>query len=147
MREQVHALKTASTDTQLFQLTTYHWFLLYEALLTWCESVNEKPELSRVYTTFGIGYVDFDPLFDLFFADPDFLGHPTGGFTAEELKTLQDPDQYTRYRMHDGLKPPPHDQLVMTVCPDEWRRQFEQAESLGYFSPEAGYPDVSAAQL
>ncbi len=53
MRKQVHALKAALADTTLYQLTGYHWFLLYEAVLGWCESVNEMPELSRVYTDYG----------------------------------------------------------------------------------------------
>ena len=136
MRKQVHALKAALADTTLYQLTEYHWFLLYEAVLGWCESVNEMPELSRVYTDYGIGYVDFDPVFDLFFADTDFLGYPTGGFTAEQLKRLQDPDEQERCRMSDGLKPPLPDKLAMTVCSEEWRRQIEAAESVPFPSTD-----------
>jgi hypothetical protein len=140
-RAQIHALTTALTEPPLYQLTEYHWVVLYEALYYYSYFCNEQPLETPLYKDYGIGRVDFDAVVDLFFADTDFLGHPTRGLTAAQRRMMADPLE--RWALGVGTKPPPPDQLTLTMCPDQWRQDFEAAEAITYASSETGeYPDV-----
>ena len=145
-RAHVHALQTAWTDSLLYQLTEYHWFLLYEGLYYYSYSCNEYPLETPLYTEAGITLVDFDAAVNLFFADTDFLGHPTRGLTGAQRRMLEDPME--RWALGVGVTPPKPDQLILILCPDQWRHAFEAAETINYASREIGHypalPDPEA---
>ena len=143
---QLHAMKAALTDSLLYQLTEYHWFLLYEGLYYYSYSCNEYPLETPLYTEAGITLVDFDAAVNLFFPDTDFLGHPTRGLTGAQRRMLEDPME--RWALGVGVTPPKPDQLILILCPDQWRHAFEAAETINYASREIGHypalPDPEA---
>lgn len=77
-KKTLEALLQASWETEVYQLTDYHWLLLYEVLATFIESANDNK--GGMYADFdgepsyltGI-HVDFDAFIDVHFWDTDFL--------------------------------------------------------------------------
>ena len=74
-------LLAASQDAQLYQLTDYHWLLLYDCLRVYCDIHNDDvQEVSQCVLPVGpyqVGPIDFDLVVDLYFWDTDFLLDPT----------------------------------------------------------------------
>ena len=70
-------LLRASQESALYQLTDYHWLLLYEVLSKFAELFNDEPDIvvggSELVTKYGIQEVDFAEFLDLYFWDTDFL--------------------------------------------------------------------------
>jgi hypothetical protein len=62
----------------LYQLTDYHWLLLYEALWRFCEVFNDEPEeiAPTLAKQYGINEIAFHELLDWYFWDTDFLTSP-----------------------------------------------------------------------
>ena len=72
-------LLQASHDTALYQLTDYHWLLLYEVLLEFSEIFNDEPELvveEEWIAQYDIQKIDFHEFIDLYFWDIDFMTKP-----------------------------------------------------------------------
>jgi len=68
-----------SHDSALYQLTDYHWLLLYEVLWKFSEIFNDEPELvagEELVATYGMKNVDFSEFIDLYFWDIDFMTKP-----------------------------------------------------------------------
>jgi len=76
-KKTIERLLRASHGRTLYQLTDYHWLLLYEVLSKFAELFNDEPEIvvggSELVTTYGIQEVDFAEFLDLYFWDTDFL--------------------------------------------------------------------------
>jgi len=72
----------ASQDSALYQLTDYHWLLLYEVLKNFTEVFNDEPEGvvggKELVTKYGRKTVDFHDFIDCYFWDTDFLADPDG---------------------------------------------------------------------
>lgn len=70
-------LITASKDTRLYQLTDYHWLVIYDCLETYSDVHNdmarESPDRMRPVGPYRIGRVEFDSIVQSFFWDTDFL--------------------------------------------------------------------------
>ena len=85
-------LLRASQAKSLYQLTDFHWLLLYEVLWKFCELFNDEPEefspaLGKKY---GFCEIGFHEIIDLFFWDTDFLLSPDdlvdiGKFNRDQL--------------------------------------------------------------
>ena len=76
-KKTIERLLRASHGRTLYQLTDYHWLLLYEVLSKFAELFNDEPEIvvggSELVTKYGIQEVDFAEFLDLYFWDTDFL--------------------------------------------------------------------------
>ena len=69
-------LHASQDDGALYQLTDYHWLLLYESLRVYSEVENDGARLSGTPIRCGsyrIGRLDFDEIVDYYFWDTDFL--------------------------------------------------------------------------
>jgi len=75
-------LLRASQESALYQLTDYHWLLLYEVLLIFTHVFNDEPESvvggKELVTKYGRKTVDFHDFLDSYFWDTDFLADPVG---------------------------------------------------------------------
>jgi len=75
-------LLRASHESALYQLTDYHWLLLYEVLKNFTEVFNDEPEGvvggKELVTKYGVKNIDFHDFLDCYFWDTDFLMEPTG---------------------------------------------------------------------
>jgi hypothetical protein len=75
-------LLRASQESALYQLTDYHWLLLYEVLKNFTEVFNDEPEGvvggKELVTKYGRKKVDFHDFIDCYFWDTDFLADPDG---------------------------------------------------------------------
>ena len=72
-------LLLASKDTSLYQLTDYHWLLLYEVLWNFTTVFNDEPELAAgeaLVSQYGIQKINFSEFIDWYFWDTDFLAIP-----------------------------------------------------------------------
>ena len=73
-------LLRASQDSALYQLTDYHWLLLYEVLERFTEVFNDEPDIvtggSRLVSKYKIRKIDFHEFIDHYFWDMDFLTNP-----------------------------------------------------------------------
>lgn len=73
-KAQLRALETAQGDDHAYDLTKYHWLLLYECLETFCHEFNEQPT-GALRDQHGIRRINFTALIGLFFWSTDFLDH------------------------------------------------------------------------
>ena len=111
----------ASQDSALYQLTDYHWLLLYEVLKNFTEVFNDEPELvagEELVNTYGVKNIEFSEFIDLYFWDTDFLADPndvnmigeaerkTMGFNQEAYGVIQ------RWAPH-------HEELALTKVDSE----------------------------
>ena len=71
-------LLRASKAKSLYQLTDYHWLLLYEALWRFCELFNDEPKeiAPTLAKQYGINAIAFHELIDWYFWDTDFFTSP-----------------------------------------------------------------------
>ena len=72
-------LLRTSQDSALYQLTDYHWLLLYEVLKNFTEVFNDEPELvagEELVARYGVKNIDISEFIDLYFWDMDFLADP-----------------------------------------------------------------------
>ncbi len=109
-------LLAASRARTLYQLTDYHWLVLYDCLETFSAVHNDLAAESRSGTSrvgaYAIGPIEFDAILDSFFWDTDFLVGP-------EFLELS-PEQRREFRFSEetfgiaaGLAPHP-DELRLT---------------------------------
>jgi hypothetical protein len=69
-------LKASQDDGTLYQLTDYHWLLLYESLRVYAEIENDHARISGMPIRCGpyrIGRLDFEEIVDYYFWDTDFM--------------------------------------------------------------------------
>lgn len=70
-------LLTASRDSRVYELTDYHWLVIYDCLEEYCDVVNDdasfSPDRMRPVGPYRIGRIDFDHLVEWFLWDIDFL--------------------------------------------------------------------------
>jgi hypothetical protein len=109
-------LKASDDDGTLYQLTDYHWLLLYESLKLYTEVSNElyaDDGLPIRCGRYRIGRLDFDGIVDCFFWDMDFL---VGAFAGvpEHVREQMGVNPET-WGMAQGLKPHPEELLIQPV--------------------------------
>ena len=86
-KERLLAIQKIYHDDRLYQLTKYHWLLLYECLETFSQGFNEQPAgwLTKKY---GIQHIDFRTLVQLFFWDTSFLQDHLAKMSLQESRTM-----------------------------------------------------------
>ncbi len=132
----------------LYHLNDYHYLLLYDTLLYFCEIHNdmvkdthskfEKQRTSRV-GAFHIERIDFDALIDIYSYDTDFLmdGDTLLGLGLESRKEMGLNEE--TFGISQGLAPHP-DELKIKVQDDEKPVLVIQS---GFWGPSSRvYPDL-----
>ena len=120
-REQLLAIQKIFHDERLFQLTKYHWLLLYECLDTFAQGFNEQP-VGWLATKYGIQRIDFRNLIQLFFCDTSFLGDHLAKMSRQETRTMLIwPESIG---LTAGFKTHP-DELAFVVCDEAIAKDFE----------------------
>ena len=141
-RTALQELLTASRAPQLYQLTDYHWLLLYDGLRVYCTIHNdfaqEAPTTTLPVGPYQIGPIDFDAVVDQYFWDTDFLleGPILAGLGPEGRQSMGVADEV--FGIAQGL--PPHaDELKLTLWAEPgWEEPDEGGEAVGPVIPE--YP-------
>jgi len=113
-------LLEANKSGTLYQLTDYHWYLLYVApqLFTNLQNdgLREEPSGLREIEPYMIGSIDFDYIFDCFFWDVDFdAGEVLVNLSQEQRRELGVSEAAWDFAAR--LKPHP-DELALKV----WNR-------------------------
>jgi hypothetical protein len=132
----------------LYHLNDYHYLLLYDTLLNFCEIHNdmvkeasgkdEKKKVSKV-GAFYIEKIDFDYLIDIYFYDTDFLfdADTVMELGLEKRKDLGIDDEI--FSISQGLAPHP-EELKIKVHKSE--KPVLRIHSR-FWSPSSGvYPDL-----
>ncbi len=136
-------LLIASRDLQVYQLTDYHWLLLYDCLRVYCDIHNDEvkgaPQGALPIGPYRIGPIDFDALVDVYFWDTDFLlDHITlAGLGPEGRENLDISDEV--FGIAQGLPPHPQELKIIPWDEPEWDKEEEQPQ--GPLIPE--YPPDS----
>ena len=139
----IERLLAASEETQLYQLTDYHWLMIYRCLETFCDLHNDEaaidPSGRAEVGPYAIGSIDFHAIVDRFFWDTDFLVGP-------ELLDLS-PDQRRRqlgfsdeaFSIAAGLTPHPAEVDIRPWRQDDpvWRVEGDRFPAEGVI---AAYP-------
>ncbi len=125
-------LLAASRDTAVYNLSEYHWLLLYDALRVYCDIHNdyarEAADGLLAVGPFRIGQIDFRDALDLYFDDLDILTDP-GDFDR------LGPEGRREFGMREELfgvihRLPPHPdelRLPQDAAPPWDERDLEQA--------------------
>jgi len=137
-------LLTASRAPELYQLTDYHWLLLYDCLRVYCvihnDYTGEAPTKTLPVGSCEIGPIDFDAVVDQYFWDTDFLldGPTLAGLGPAGRQSMGVGDEV--FGIAQGL--PPHaDELTLTLWAEPgYEAPGEQDEAVGPVIPE--YPPV-----
>jgi hypothetical protein len=125
-------LVAASRDAQLYQLTDYHWLLLYDCLRVYCDIHNDNlQEASQGVLPVGpyqVGPIDFDLVVDLYFWDTDFLLDSTSlaGLGPEGRESMGVSDEV--FGIAHRLSPHPEELKIIPWHGPEWDEEDEQAQ-------------------
>jgi hypothetical protein len=126
-------LLTASRAPALYQLTDYHWLLLYDGLRVYCTVHNDYAGEASTQTLpvgpYQIGPINFDAVVDQYFWDTDFLldGSTLASLSPEGRKTMDVADEV--FGIAQGLPPHP-DELKLTLWAEPgWEEPDEQGEA------------------
>jgi hypothetical protein len=135
-------LLTASRAPTVYQLTDYHWLLLYDCLRVYCaihnDDAKEAPTTTLPVGRYQIGPIDFNAVVDQYFWDTDFLleGPILAGLGPDGRQSMGVADDV--FGIAQGL--PPHaDEMTLTPWAEPgWEEPDEQGEAVGPVIPE--YP-------
>jgi hypothetical protein len=137
-------LLTASQTPELYQLTDYHWLLLYDGFRVYCAIHNdyapEAPTQTLPVGSYQIGPIDFDAVVDQYFWDTDFLleGPIIAGLGPDGRQSMGVADEV--FGIAQGL-PPHSDELKLTLWVEPgWEEPGEQGEAEESWIPR--YPPV-----
>ena len=140
-KEQLLAIQKINHDDRLYQLTKYHWLLLYECLETFSQGFNEQP-VGWLAKKYGIQYIDFRALVQLFFWDTSFLQDHLAKMSLQESRTMLIWPE--TIGLTAGFKTHP-DELAFIVCNDALAREFEAQKAAPTWSLDShSYPCVSS---
>ena len=138
-REQLLALQKIFHDDRLYQLTKYHWLLLYECLDTFAQGFNEQP-VGWLAKKYGIHHIDFRKLIQLFFWDTSFLEDHLAKMSRQETRTMLIwPESMG---LTAGFKTHP-DELAFTLCNEAHTKDFqEKIEAPAWSASSSSYPNA-----
>ena len=136
-REQLLAIQKIYHDDRLYQLTKYHWLLLYECLETFAQGFNEQP-VGWLAKKYGIEQIDFHRLVQLFFWDTSFLMDHLAKMSRQETRTMLIwPESIG---LTAGFKTHP-DELAFMLCDEALMKDFdEKIEVPAWSVPSRSYP-------
>jgi hypothetical protein len=83
-------LRAASEAEELYNLTDYHWELLYEVLRGYTSYFNDDAATSQLPEKYGIKEINFEGMIAKFFWDTDFMQDADSllGLTSEQKEAL-----------------------------------------------------------
>lgn len=136
-KEQLLAIQKVYHDDRLYQLTKYHWLLLYECLETFAQELNEQP-VRWLAKKYGIQRIDFRSLVQLFFRDTSFLEDHLAKMSRQETRTMLIwPESIG---LTAGFTTHP-DELAFTLCDETIKNEFEAGIEIPAWSASSGsYP-------
>jgi hypothetical protein len=136
-REQLIAIQKIYHDDRLYQVTKYHWLLLYECLETFAQGFNEQP-LGWLAQKYGIEKIDFHRLVELFFWDTSFLMDHLAKMSRQETRTMLIwPESFG---LSAGFRTHP-DELAFILCDEALTKDFEKLRELPAWSMQSkSYP-------
>ena len=138
-RAQLLAIQSVHFDDRLYELTKYHWLLLYECLETFVQGFNEQP-VGSLANTFDIHRIDFSKIVQLFFWDVTFLSDHLAKMSREESRTMliwpESMGLSAGFRTHP-------DELTLSACDDDLLKQYKsQKEAPVWSEGEPSYPSI-----
>jgi hypothetical protein len=135
-------LRTASEAEELYNLTDYHWELLYEVLRGYTDLFNDKEASSELPEKYGVKEINFSAMIEKFFWDTDFMQDADSlfGLTSVDKEALGFSKEI--FGMAQGLllSPNPEELELRRVQEDD---EEEQIEDSAPRSPSPIYPYVS----
>lgn len=136
-REQLLAIQKIYHDDRLYQMTKYHWLLLYECLETFAQGFNEQP-VGWLAKKYGIEQIDFHRLVQLFFWDTSFLMDHLAKMSRQETRTMLIwPESIG---LTAGFKTHP-DELAFMLCDEALTKAFDaKIEVPAWSVPSRSYP-------
>lgn len=136
-REQLIAIQKIYHDDRLYQVTKYHWLLLYECLETFAQGFNEQP-VSWLAQKYGIERIDFHRLVELFFWNTSFLMDHLAKMSRQETRTMLIwPESFG---LAAGFKTHP-DELAFVLCDEALTKDFKEQADTTLWSPSSkSYP-------
>ena len=136
-KEQLLALQKVYHDDRLYQLTKYHWLLLYECLETFADGFNEQPVGSLV-DKYGLYHIDFHAVVTVFFWDTSFLQDHLAKMSFQGSRTMLIWPE--TIGLTAGFKTHP-DELVFRLCDEDLTNTFEAGKETPAWTRDAGsYP-------
>lgn len=138
-KEQLLAIQKVYHDGRLYQLTKYHWLLLYECLETFAQGFNEQP-VEWLIKKYGIQQIDFRSLVQLFFWDTSFLEDHLAKMSRQETRTMLIwPESIG---LTAGFKTHP-DELAFPLCDEALTKDFEaKLDHPAWSASSSSYPSV-----
>ena len=122
-------LLAASRDPPLYQLTDYHWLMIYWCLQTFCDLHNDEaatePSGRTKVGPYFIGPIDFDAIVDRFFWDTDFLMSPKALDLSPDQRREQLDLSDEAYSIAAGLRAHPSEVDIRPWLSDDPARQVE----------------------
>lgn len=138
-KEQLLKLQKIHHDDSLYQVTKYHWLLLYECLQTFSQGFNEQPT-GWLANNYGIQRIDFGSLVRLFFWDTTFLSDHLAKMSLKDRHTMLIWPEAVG--LSAGFKTHPNE-LAFTLCDEELTKEFEaQQDITAWSSGSHSYPCV-----
>ena len=113
-------LLRASQDSALYQLTDYHWLLLYEVLDNFTEVFNDEPIYvggGELVTKYGVKNIDFYDFIDCYFWDTDFLIEPDSMINMREKGRQSMAFNQEAYGVIQRWAPHPEELALTKVLP------------------------------
>ncbi len=137
-KEQLLAIQKVHHDARLYEVTKYHWLLLYECLETFSHGFNEQP--MGWLAKNGIQHIDFSNLVRLFFWDTAFLCDHLAKMSFQEHRTMliwpETMGLSAGFKTHS-------DELAFTLCNVELTKDFEdKKEVIAWAATSSSYPGV-----
>jgi hypothetical protein len=114
-------LRTASEAKELYDLTDYHWELLYEVLRGYTELFNDQEATSELPEKYGIKEINFSAMIENFFWDTDFMQDADSlvGLTREQKDALGLSKEISGMAQGLLLSPNPEELVIRRVQEDE----------------------------
>jgi DNA-binding PadR family transcriptional regulator len=130
-------LRKASGAAEYYQLTDYHWELLYEVLRGYTECFNDCQDSFEVSNKYGLKEINFSALIMKFFWDTDFLqdGEVILALTAEQKEALGFAKE--TFGLTQGFAPHPEELILRPV---EDNRMEERVVDHFPLAPSTVYP-------
>jgi hypothetical protein len=141
----IEDLLAASRDTRLYQLTDYHWLVVYRCLEVFCDLHNDEaaadPTGRADVGRYSIGPIDFDAIVDRFFWDTDFLMGPELLELSADQRRQQLGFSDEAFSIAAGLKPHPSELEIRPVAHPDWRGEDDASPAhgvIGAYPPDEG---------
>ena len=138
-KQQVLLIQHIHQEGRLYQMTKYHWLLLYECLQTFSQQFNEQP-MGWFARKYGLQRIEFGELVQLFFWDTSFLSDHLTKMSLQDRRTMLIWPETVG--LSAGFKTHP-DELVFTLCDETLTKEFEERKEVAAWTINSNlYPSL-----